>query len=117
MAVNLSKIKLTEQTKEKIEEVHEGLQNLKKRTNFDILKSKERLWEIETGINNYREHNDIEGIRHALGIWRETSGPATEGASAYDETIWDANVQVRGKMTILDSLFNDLQDLIEEYYK
>ncbi|OGK62601.1 hypothetical protein A2334_03495 [Candidatus Roizmanbacteria bacterium RIFOXYB2_FULL_38_10] len=103
--------------KEKVDEIHEGIQNLKGRTNFSILLHKDRLWEVETGINKYREHNQIEGLRHAIQAFHETAILSREGAAAYNETIWDANVQVRGKMTVLDQLFHDLEMLVLEFYK
>ncbi len=108
---------MDENIKEKVEEIHEGIQNLKNRTNFKVLRHKDRLWEIETGINKYRQHDQIDGLKHALNIFHETAGLTTEGAAAYDETIWDANVQVRGKMTILDNLFYELEKEVNKYYK
>lgn len=59
----------------------------------------------------------MEGLRHALSIFWDTGIAAAEGADAYDETIWDANVQARGKMTTVGDLFHDLQDLIEKSYR
>mgnify|MGYP001599404405 FL=1 len=73
--------------------------------------------EIETGVKKYWEHQQIDGLRHALGIFQETAGLATEGAAAYDETIWDANVEVKGKATTLDELFSKLQELVAERYE
>lgn len=105
---------MDDKIKEKVEEIHEGIQFLKNRADFDALNHKDRLWEVESAINQYRDHDKIEGLRHALSIFWDTNIAAAEGADAYDVTIWDANVQARGKMTALDDLFHDLQDLIEK---
>ena len=40
-----------------------------------------------------------------------------EGVNAYNVTIWDANVQARGRMTTLSELFNDLEELVSQYIK
>lgn len=103
-----------EKIKSKVEEIHEGIQNLKNRTDFDILEHKERLWEIEIGIDKYREHNEIDGLKHALQVFREAATLSKEGAATYNETIWNANVQVKSEMVILDELFSKLEDLIQE---
>ncbi len=109
---------MEDKIKVKVEEIHEGIQNLKERTDFDVLRHKERLWEVETGINKYRiGQQQLDGLRHALSIFQETAGLTTEGADAYNETIWDANVGARGKSTTLDQLFDELQQLVTEFYK
>lgn len=103
--------------KEKVGEIREGVANLKGRTDFNILEHKDRLWEVETGINKYVEHGEIEGLRHALQVFHETAILNKEGANTFDETIWNANVQVKGKMTLLDFLFTDLEKLVSETYQ
>lgn len=107
-------INLQNDIKQKIEEIHEGMQNLKLREDFDTLMYKERLTEVESGINKYRDHNDLEGLKRAISIYRETSTFSPEGAPAFDGTIWDANIQVRNKMTILDFLFSELDELVNQ---
>ncbi|HSA84505.1 MAG TPA: hypothetical protein VLF20_06510 [Patescibacteria group bacterium] len=110
-------MELLEKIKEKVEEIHEGIQNLKSRTNFESLLHKNRLLEVETGIDQFRDHNEIEGLRHSLDIFKQTAILVREGSKAYDETIWDANVAVKGKMTILDSLFSELDELVYKYIR
>lgn len=103
--------------KEKVEEIHEGIQNLKKLDNFNSLKNSERTEEVEKLIDGYRQKSNIEALKHAWNIFIETSIAAAEGSMAYDETIWNANIIARGKSTTLEYLFNDLQELLEKYYK
>lgn len=103
--------------KEKVNEILEGIANLKERTDFNILEHRNRLWEVETGINKYVEHGEIEGLRHALQVFHETAILSKEGANTFDETIWNANVQVKDKMTLLDFLFSDLEKLVGEEYQ
>ncbi len=78
---------------------------------------KERLWEVESGINQFIDHDRIEGLQGALSTFRETAGLHPEGVNAYNVTIWDANVQARGRMTTLSELFNDLEELVSQYIK
>ena len=103
--------------KEKIEEIHEGLQNLKERTDFQTLMHRNRLWEVISGIDQFSDHNRMEGLQNALSTFRETAGLHPEGVNAYNVTIWDANVQARGRMTTLAELFGDLEELVSQYYK
>lgn len=102
---------------ERVEEIHEGIQNLKNRTDFETLMHKDRLWKVESAVNQFRDHKETEGLREALIIFRETAGLHPEGVNAYNVTIWDANVQARGKMTTLAKLFDDLEELVSQYYK
>jgi len=104
-------MKSEEAIKEKVEEIHEGLQNLKNRTDYDVLRHNNRVWIIEQAINKFRDHDEEEGLKHALDIFHETAGLAMEGEATYDVTIWDASVQARGEMTTLDELFGELEDL------
>lgn len=87
----------------------EGLSNLRERADFNVLVHYGRVWEIEAAVEKFGGAQEPEAIRHALSIFHETSGPAIEGSNAYDNTIWDANIQVLGKMTTLDDLFTELE--------
>lgn len=108
---NLTNMKSERAIRGKVEEIHEGLQNLKNRTDYNVLRHNDRVWLVEQAIDKYRDHGEEEGLKHALDIFHETAGLATEGEAAYDVTIWDASVQARGKMTTLDGLFGELEDL------
>lgn len=105
---------LEDKIKEKLVEIDEGINNLKSRTNFNVLLYRERLWEVESTLNKYKSHDDIRGLNHALQIFKETAGLRPEGAPAYDNSIWDANIQVRGEIRTLEELFSELEDLIRE---
>ena len=104
-----------ERIKNNVEAIHEGIQNLQKRTDFNELLYRDKLWLLETGIEKFRSHGQIEGLRHVISIFQETAGLRTEGEGAYDNSIWDANIQSNGSMTTLEELFSELQNLLTEY--
>jgi len=103
--------------KDLIEKIHEGITNLKQRTNFNVLRLRDRLWEIEHTVNNYRKRKNPDFITHMLEIFQETSIASPEGSEAYNESIWNANIEVSGKQTTLGELFWELKELTEKYRK
>ena len=105
---------LEDKLKEKLKEIDEGINNLKGRTDFNVLMYKDRLWEVISALNKYKRHDDIRGLDHAVQIFIETAGLRPEGALAYDNSIWDTNIQVRVEMRTLEELFSELEDLIRE---
>lgn len=98
-----------------VEKIHEGITNLKRRTNFNILRLHERLWEIEHAVNDYRKRNSMDSINHMLEIFKETGSASPEGAIAYNESIWNANIEVSGKQITLGKLFDELREFVENY--
>ncbi len=98
----------------KIDEINEGLHNLKERTDYNVLDHKNYVQEIENKIRHYQVHKQINALKDVIDLYKRTSLLKKEGARAFDETIWDANVEVRGKMTILDHLFYELDMLIND---
>lgn len=101
--------------KDQIEKIHEGITNLKQRTDFNILKLNDRLWLIKNVVNHYRQRKKIESVEHLIEIFLETSIASPEGSEAYNESIWNANIEVRGKQTTLGELFDELRKLVENY--
>lgn len=100
---------------DKIEKIHEGINNLEERTNLNVLRFKDRLWLIKHAIDDYRKRRNIDSINHLLAIFQETSIASLEGSEAYNESIWNANIEVSGKQTTLGSLLNELKELVEKY--
>lgn len=114
MYSRLFTVMFEDKIKEKLEEIDEGINNLKDRTDFNILMYQNRLWEVESTLNKYKDHGDVRSLNHALQIFKETAGLHPEGAPAYDNSIWDSSVQVRGEIRTLEELFSELEDLIHE---
>ena len=100
--------------KDQIEKIHEGIANLKQRTNFNVLRLRDRLREIEHTVNDYRKRRNIDSVTHMLEIFQETSIASPEGSEAYNESIWNANIDVSGKQTTLEELFTELRELIRK---
>jgi len=100
-----------------IEKTEEGLNNLKGKPNHINLLLIDKLIEIQTNVENYKKSNDIGNILGLIRLFHETSGPSLEGANVYDTTIWNANIEVSGKLTTLDDLFCELEKEYEKYFK
>lgn len=97
-----------------IEKIHEGINNLKSRTDFNVLRLKDRLWEIEHVVNDYRKRKNIDSVNHMLSVFMETNVASPEGSNTYDESIWNANIEASGKQTTLEELFWKLKELVEK---
>lgn len=107
-------MKPTESMKEIVEKIHEGLRNLKSRTNYNSLRHIDKVWIVETAIEKYREHDDQDGLAHAMNIFHETNSAAIEDEAVFKATIWNAMVQAKGKMTTLGDLFSELESVLFE---
>jgi len=92
--------------------IEEGLGNLKNRKDFNTLRHKDRVWEIETPLSILKRDGAQapEAIEHLVDIFMKTSTVSVEGEAAFNSTIWNANVQVAGKMTTLGGLFTELRE-------
>ena len=101
---------------ELIEKIHEGISNLKNRTNFNILRIRDRLCEVELAVNDYRKRENSDAINHMITIFTETNTSCPEGSSAFNDSIWNADVEVSGKQTTLEKLFLDLDELVKSSY-
>ena len=106
-------MKPDEAIKEVVEKIHEGLNNLKDRTNYNNLRYKDKLWIIEVAIEKYREHGDKDELAHAVDIFRETNSVAMEGEATFNTTIWNSPVQAMGKMNTIGDLFDELESLFD----
>lgn len=93
------------------EQASEGINNLESKDNFDSLKMKDLVPKLKEQIEDYRGNKTMESLSEALKTFRSTSGLTTEGADTYNVTIWDTNVEVRGKETMLDDIFSKLGQL------
>lgn len=100
---------------DQIEKIHEGIANLKQRTDFNILRSRDKLWLIEHAVDDYRKRKNPDSITHMLEIFQETNIAFPEGSETYNESIWNANIDVSGKQTTLGKLFDELRELVENY--
>lgn len=97
-----------------IQNIDEGLENLKNRTDFKILRHNEKVQEIETALNHYKKTENPDALVHLVDIFKKTGAAMMEGEASFDSTIWNANVQVEGKMTILEDLFGKLRDIVDK---
>ncbi len=99
-----------------LEKIEEGVNNLQGRTNFNLLKYKNLLPIITASLSNYQKSNNLSYIEGLIDQFHQTTIATTEGANTYNNNIWDASIEVRGKQTTLEELVSELEDLYLKLY-
>lgn len=97
-----------------IERIKEGLANLKERTDCNVLRFKDQLWIIEEAFSRFEKTGNQDARNHLIDLFMKTNSASLEGEPAFDSSIWNANIQAKGKMTTLGDLLWELKDLTGE---
>ncbi len=97
-----------------IQNIEEGLENLKNRTDFNVLRQNDKVREIETALELYKKTENPDALVHLVDIFKKTGAAMMQGETSFDSTIWNANVQIGGKMTILEDSFWKLRDIVDK---
>ena len=100
-----------------IEKIDEGINNLENRTNFHVLDYKDLLPFIKSNLANFKKSNNFDYIKGLIDEFHKTAIASREGTNAYNNNIWDANIDVQGKSTTLEELFHDLERMYEKNFE
>lgn len=96
---------------ELLKKIDEGINNLESRTNFEELDYKELLPFIRTNISNFHKSNKTDFLKEIIDQFHQTAIASREGSNMSNNNIWDAEVEVQGKIASLEELVNELEDL------
>ena len=90
----------------------EGIQYLLDRPELEKkIKYYKDLENLQKTIRKFVLKGNIELLGEPLKFYRRTNGLVQEGGDTYETTIWNTQVQVRGKAEYLENIFNNLEDI------
>jgi hypothetical protein len=99
-----------------MENVLEGIEFLKKKEKLKNLRYSDRVGELEKIIKEFWGTGELNTLNQALHIYRSTNVAVPEGEDAFETTIWNTELHVRGKATTLEYILNDIEDEFRKAY-
>ncbi|MBU1864625.1 MAG: ATP-binding protein [Candidatus Omnitrophica bacterium] len=107
---------LADKMRELTGQVLEGIEFLKKKEKLKNLRYSDRVGELEKIIKEFSHTGNLNILNRALHIYRSTNIAVPEGEDAFETTIWNTELHVRGKATTLEYILDDLEDKFREAY-
>ena len=92
----------------------EASANLRDKPNFQSLRFSDRLKSIENDALEFLRTGKFDRLNAIRQINLETNSSHLEGSAAFDTSIWDTEVNAKGKSITLDELAWDLSELSNE---
>lgn len=91
----------------KISKVADAVQD---RKDFQNLRLSSKFFVLQANVKNFINSSNPDYLAGAVKFYMET-GSSLEGEALFNSTIWNAEVDLDGKLVTLDILFMDLCDL------
>lgn len=99
-----------------LDKIEEGLSNLKQKTIYNTLRNINSVDFLVSGVQYYKKSHNPDYLKGLIDEFYKTSIATPEGTATYDESIWNTNIEVQGKFTTLDEVFEELESCYKVVY-